>query len=138
MDTSKNYIRMCQQAEEIQTQWKPSEGDWCLYKAFVPKPYIGVLSDLSLEVVLIYKEEARLNDYTWLPRQDQLQEMIFSHKECTLPSAMIKDPIKGICRFIDKSCIGRFDSMEQLWLAFVMNENYRKIWNGYKWENING
>ena len=27
----------------------------------------------------------------------------------------------------------RLNSMEQLWLAFVMKEKYNKIWNGEKW-----
>jgi hypothetical protein len=26
-------------------------------------------------------------------------------------------------------------SMEQLWLAFTMRENFQKIWNGEEWEN---
>ena len=27
-----------------------------------------------------------------------------------------------------------FDSMEQLWLAFVMKKKYGKVWNGEEWE----
>ena len=28
-------------------------------------------------------------------------------------------------------------SMEQLWLAFVMKENYNKVWSGNDWIKIN-
>lgn len=30
----------------------------------------------------------------------------------------------------------RFDSYEQLWLAFVMKEKYNKVWDGEKWQTI--
>jgi len=29
-----------------------------------------------------------------------------------------------------------FTSMEQLWLAFVMNEKYNKVWNGKDWMKV--
>lgn len=70
--------------------------------------------------------------WVWLPRQDQLQEMVgnkgktFTHihdfeygvntPEYSLVPALI------------------FLSMEQLWLAFVMKELYQKRWSGSEWK----
>ena len=60
--------------------------------------------------------------------QDQLQEMVKS------------DPyfawnyIGMLGRFADKNIIYTcgFDSMEQLWLAFVMKEKFQKLWDEEK------
>lgn len=63
----------------------------------------------------------------WLPRQDQLQEMVE------------KEDIGGLVwRFtqwwnvqrVGKSCRLSF---EQLWLAYVMKEKYNKVWNDKEW-----
>ncbi len=68
---------------------------------------------------------------TWLPRQDQIQEMI----DIEFPYACI---INQFYPFIKKLtmlkhyCIQEY-SMEQLWLAFYMDVRHKKIWNGEKW-----
>ncbi len=35
--------------------------------------------------------------------------------------------VEGTCLF------DLFDSMEQLWLAWLMSNNYRKVWDGKNW-----
>ncbi len=93
----------------------------------------------------IRKDESRYSyddaPLIWLPRQDQLQEMV------------INNPFKGLLNmhfffadfFYDETMeeVGcgsqpiepqKFTSMEQLWLAFVMKEKYNKAWNGKEWE----
>ncbi len=72
-----------------------------------------------------------LNNGTWLPRQDQLQEMV-------------GEPLWQLnFRFIDwlrdKPYDGHinhshldFKSMEQLWLAFYMSEKHSRVWED-KW-----
>ena len=70
--------------------------------------------------------------YVWLPRQDQLQEMV---KQKTLLMSL-----KHFCdwsllqdeEFFKTQC-DKVTSMEQLWLAFVMKEKYNKTWNGKEW-----
>lgn len=83
--------------------------------------------------------------YIWLPRQDQLQKAWIKEYE--------KHPSKlgwfgefyefvGSYYWIDNEIYlsdkglnadEYFASMEQLWLAFVMKEVYRKSWNGGEW-----
>jgi len=35
---------------------------------------------------------------------------------------------------LGKNYTAIFNSMEQLWLAFVMKEKFDKVWNGEDWE----
>ena len=129
MDTSKEFILMCEKAVEIQ--------------ALAPDPVtqeeeIGCTSFFYLSIedtVQILKwdndeDHFIVGDYwdddsnsVWLPRQDQLQEMVihFGHKH----------QLSGICIGLsiladEQQLNGR--SFEQLWLAFVMKELYSKRW----------
>ncbi len=66
---------------------------------------------------------------TWLPRQDQLQEMVdwtwiiqlhHLYKDCN----------------DNPQYWGQFASWEQLWLAFVMKEKFSKVWAGKEWKDV--
>jgi len=124
MDKIEKYIKMCKKAIKIRKEWKPCFGD--LAYELTTKSVVQI----SGHAVHAFKENPfRMADYIWLPRQDQLQEMI-SKESIYL--------------------IGRFHSwfysyphsggsekplnatLEQLWLAFVMHEKYGKVWNEEK------
>ena len=118
MDTSKEYIKMCRKAEEIQEIWDKispiyNEKDFMIWdRLLTPK---------------------RL---TWLPRQDQLQEMMLDEKEPDLDfwywnEIMGEWANDGFPILYYKIKIA---SMEQLWLAFVMKEKYNKVWDGELWK----
>ncbi len=121
MDTSETYIKMCEKAEEIQE---------CYDMAKYPYPNL-----------FWYNNELHfLNNLKvgiWLPRQDQLQEMI--GKTYPEPYFMLTDWIieneSKIDENMNNPCFANTESMEQLWLAFVMKEKYNKIWNGEDWIN---
>lgn len=81
---------------------------------------------------------------TWIPRQDQLQEMIISFRNDKFTRearVTVHDlfyhftyreyPWKGRGGFHPTNI---FDSQEQLWLAFVMYELHSKIWDGNVWK----
>ena len=71
----------------------------------------------------------RFEKLIWLPRQDQLQEM-FNRTTWHLEQSFHYF-------FLERSKIkGNSDkrTMEQLWLAFVMDEKFNKIWNKDKWD----
>jgi len=77
-------------------------------------------------------------NYIWLPRQDQLQQMVdnkagreYHFKFNPNNKIMVW---KG--ETSDWICSG--DSMEQLWLAFCMAEIYNKSWDGKEWRLIDG
>ncbi len=134
MDTFKTYVKMCEKAEKIQEGWNPREGDFFErsevelqwnetegYNARVEIRQVRCFSkDLSIPGTLIPEP-------VWLPRQDQLQDMIN------------KDPFKlhaGFDSFIfdSKGSMDWAQSMEQLWLAYTMKEKFNKVWNGEEWD----
>jgi len=110
MDTSETYIAMAD-CDEIQN--KDMGG---LYKMETPWKDILCYSD---------GEKANTRDI-WLPRQDQIQEMMrdkFSTREL-VPAT------ERLHKFAKKYWLHSF---EQLWLAFFMHEKHSKIWSEGKW-----
>ena len=136
MDTSETFIKMCEKAEEIQSQ-KPSQFDWLTSVFFgrtwmLPKgePHLFACSDLTLLTP----------ETIWLPRQDQLQEMM--GEEWDTPAGMFINGIPGIASDDeyynaqddkDRKYYLTFQSWEQLWLAFVQKELHKKVWDGEEW-----
>ena len=120
MDTSKTYIKMCEKAEEIQ---------FILHKCIPEGTYWVRHHKDGAEAGITGYNFKIPSDTIILPRQDQLQEMIFDKREITIPTAMVRllnDWWKG-------NTTGHITSMEQLWLAFVMKEKYNKVWDGEQW-----
>ena len=67
----------------------------------------------------------------WLPRQDQLQEMlrweIEGQKDILL--------ITAFYNFANNdNSLGKNPTWEQLWLAFCMSEKFNLKWTGSEWE----
>ena len=94
MDTSKEYIKMCD-CPEIQSQTHFYEH--------------GLRGNF-------------FNGNVWLPRQDQIQEMIGDFDKVL--------PMLPQLERLDKACGEQFTSMEQLWLAFYMSKKHKKTWKG--------
>ena len=117
MDTTPKYIKMCS-CPEIQGLWKPRWGDFV---------YDNDGAVFPIATVRIDKDEC-----TWLPRQDQLQEMVFDEtvgmqsRCCAIYEFSIS--IDGYVFTLDDG------SLEQLWLAFVMKEKFNKVWDDKKEE----
>jgi len=124
MDTSEQYIKMCEKAVEIQglrTVGKHYKlGDYYFWEDHINLAY-GNGETVGIEY--------RYADETWLPRQDQLQEMIIDKFKNTGFSAIESLVFKFYKSFEADTEM----SMEQLWLAFVMKEKYNKSWNGEGW-----
>jgi len=144
MDFSEKYIKMCQKAEEIQIEWKPKVGDWVIdvwnrerplvICAVRDNPDYFYLSDqFASDKENIYQNH--ISKLYWLPRQDQLQEML----NLKVIKYGLLNKIDNILYKVykDKYISGfAFDSFEQLWLAFVMYKKYGKIWDNKKEEWI--
>ena len=129
MDFSKQYIKMCKEAKEIQeiyqNTFKKEDNEvnnilegWYVYD--------------GKNVILLHNNEFFISDlkdelkkYIWLPRQDQLQAIITTNKYFRFSL------IELFYHFANKN-ISKFTSMEQLWLAYVMYIKYKKIWNNEK------
>lgn len=131
MDTSETYIKQCEKAEEIQAQWKAAMGDWFAYwfdnAEFTDTPHWAILVIQRFPRFANREGGIRI----WLPRQDQLQEIV----------ASIESPARVVwcvgCWCNHNKYAESFTSMEQLWLAFVMWEKHGKKWDGEKWQ-LNG
>ena len=152
MDTSETYIKMCEKAEEIQSQRirnpQPNGSqslniydDWegCYYavKSEIHKDLGGGINyDIYLYThrpAAEFFDEGWMGDAIWLPRQDQLQEMVDlggGAKELALFFGWFCSPKES---FHQTVYVAKFKTMEQLWLAFVMKEKYNKIWDGEGW-----
>ena len=137
MDTSKEYIKMCEKAEEIQHN-KLKIGDFgvipnAVYEYFkVPSVIIRIEEDVEFDRVWLNVPDENYvsaDSIIFLPRQDQLQEMWeYSH-------SALRSLQKFACELHNNyNYYDKFISMEQLWLVFVMKEKYNKIWNGEEWK----
>ena len=116
MDTTETYVKMAD-CPEIQ---EPER--WLLFK---PRKLDCIVWS-GADVFFDGKDKL-----IWLPRQDQLQEMILANSPYYHKLRMLYESwIKGLG--FEKN----FTSMEQLWLAFVMKEKYSKQWNGTNWGMI--
>ena len=161
MDTSKEYIKMCEKAVEIQALCQYREGDWYVDKkgvvgaieADLEDGYCGDHWQTREGLVAEYNEWGE----RWLPRQDQLQEMVdWSSEDANgfvIPNLIsreyrfcmwIQHEIKthipegfyGQAVSITSGADGMnraYTSFEQLWMAFVMKEKFGKIWDGGDW-----
>ena len=112
MDTSEKYIKMCDcpeiQKDHTLKRWEAT-GD----------PY-----DVTAQT---YNSDRFYTGDIWLPRQDPLQEMVRGDGD------LVMDFMQDFMEFATHTH-HTLDSMEQLWLAFVMKEKYNKTWNGEEWE----
>jgi hypothetical protein len=151
MDTSETYIKMCEKATEIQKAWNPNLHDFVFdianNKNVWGRRSIRVITFVSDDWFHVggYQDKSTKKYYIGLPRQDQLQGMleekdilglIFGFKDfCDPTDSLGTMPHPVSVRYAEKEekYIKQFTSMEQLWLAFVMKNNYKKVWNGVNW-----
>ena len=133
MDTSKQYIEMCD-CPEIQPEGRSLEdGDYFVRVGIAPMKG-------QYEVKVYHKHDFQYPEVTcyrivWLPRQDQWQEMSglnvwqwgFKFSEWLYD---LDDD--GDCDFHVRHIHEDLRSHEQLAAGFVMEEKCDKVWNG-KW-----
>src|SRR5665647_1133095 len=131
MDTSEKYIKMCETAKEIQCQWSYENGDF-------------ILDPVDDEVkTWFWYTPKEYGDITWLPRQDQLQEICIEFFIINLKISRHE----AFLRFLEwyagclrqtsedglKNEYGFIDSGEELLLDNAMVMLHGKKWNGENW-----
>ncbi len=115
MDTSPEYIKLCEKAGEIQALrpqfitpnnfWEVKRGHW---KKDGPPPI-------------------------WLPRLDQLLEMAFHNNS---PQCILTE-LEWFCKDAEYGAGFTIDgTVEQLTLAYLMKFSHNKTWNGEDWERV--
>ena len=144
-----DYIKQCEQAEEIQKAWSPAVGD--VFAHIWPDGSRPVETNPVIEgdewdvdgkpkvprvpclVPWAITWNDRLKSFVWLPTQVQLQKML------PLEARSYLGPIRDFA--FEQSVAMQdirlnvyvFTTMESLWLAFVMFELHQKRWNGSEW-----
>lgn len=131
MDASKQYILMCQKAEEIQELRLPrqewSEGDY----------YFDKFSGIQIAHNPDWGPGERIECETFIPRQDQLIDMLEEKNFCL--DKMIKEFLNFVISlqnsFNNSNSYYKFmiSSIEPLLLMFVMKTLYNKFWSGQEW-----
>ena len=129
MDKSETYIKMAGKAEEIQNKWKPE-----IYDSYVERSNIRIIPDISTRIHLNNRFKFDVV-YMWLPRQDQLQELLnYSIAPLGITWKFFWSVYGDAEDDKNREYWSVFNSMEQLWLAFVMKEKFNKIWTGKEWK----
>ena len=136
MDTSRSYVKMCRNAQELQTSWIPEKGDWW---------HIGAKDNYAQIDDIIINGEKKWTDgeknyylpydidlygIIWLPRQDQLQKMSGFMIEGKNISKHINSIINDFCEHYNTEENLTF---EKMWLMYYMAKNYKKIWKEGRW-----
>jgi hypothetical protein len=140
MDTSQEYIDMCEKATEIQNLFQALEGDWYLCRCTDIKGYphgygLTILScgDPDIKSELLIKSPTDV----WLPRQDQLQNLRVKTEEGAnfqdRTWSLLGDLINFMNEYETEENI--YWSFEQWWLSFIMKTRFNKIWIGNDWKN---
>ena len=143
MDTSKEYIEMCEKGFDDLILLVQVVGSGTIFKRSDKDDLYIVIAEYEID----YAEKLYSYDYVNIKtgvrfsgymledgfviwHQDQLQEMIWQGLD------EYEYWIKKLYDFIlDLPFI--LMSMEQLWLAFVMKEKYNKVWDRKDWVSIN-
>lgn len=156
MDISPKYIRMCSKAKELQEFafirrenlrpsfiWDEILKCVCIYMWF-PKTLrekcglIGESHIVSIErknEKFVYVTEETMGKVIWLPRQDQLHDIIMD-KNGNLEWYRVFDAFNNW--YIERCNVTIDKSFEQAWLCFVMETQYNKWWNGENWTPFMG
>ena len=162
MDTSETYIKMCEKAVEIQPHFEEDDSvggtfiggnllchhqsNWEREHSKIPSGVFYIIEESYTDTCPTCSNEEDKNKVIktiWLPRQDDLQEMVresgyagFNGLKYFVKWLQNSDGEKyPYFRLQDNEEFEPFNSMEQLWLAFVMKKKYNKVWANNEWRN---
>jgi len=126
MDKTLVYAEMCSEANEdlhtLERSEKWEAGDfYCV--TISSGPIVLVLGDAEDEPYEMYHP-------IWMLRQDQLQDIMLPDEAVSID---IMQLLEKFFDWLNETDNRGKRSMEQLWLAFVMNKKFNKDWNGEKW-----
>ena len=122
MDKTLEYVQMCKGAQEIQDAWDKYNahvGDMCARLrpnggGYAPMVFVRTSHEWTI----------------WLPRQDQLQDMVIDAYRTGWQDSIILGLMEEVVAWGKQL---PYASMEQCWLCFVMHVKYAKVWTGAEW-----
>ncbi len=131
MDTSETYIKMSEKSP-LQEDKILEDGDyittWPQFRADGAASIISKFAPLGKNIGKRIKEVSPL--WICLFRQDQLQAMVSDDIYQLLKDFSDWRLDSRISRYTSAD---KYNSMEQLWHAFVVQEKYGKVWDGGDW-----
>ena len=131
---------MCKTSKEIQTQWIQTPGDF--YVGFCGNVLCWTFNNTkSTKIKHGFKVEnnvplVRIEKLFWLPRLNQLVEIAQSKNNAFSNISYdflewIKEPYNN--ENISSEMV--FNSLEQMWLAYIMKKKFSKKWENEAWVN---
>lgn len=133
MDDSNEYVKMCELAEEIQ-RLRTIRDEYIAGDIFFRFGSIDMAQDYSSNDE--YAGDGYLDQTTvresydiWLPRQDQLNNLIKGEESLGFLLDLISEQIK---KKRGESNFTYYESMEQFLLSLLMENDYNK-----KWDKVN-
>lgn len=128
MDTSNEYVNMCQKAKAIQENWQPTDWDYMyIFEFDMVDVIVGTETDEGLYSYEASHVVAKKDEFVWLPRQDQLQDILTPGEQLNIWWLIMA--IDGKMKSAGYESI----SWEMIWLAYVMEAKYKCDWQGDKW-----
>ena len=141
MDRTPEYIRMCDAAGEIQQQWQKEYGDFYATEndrisCWLPDK--DAHRDVRKGFAVCRRGDLiQLQKFTWLPKQSQLIEM------AQVPGRRYESVTLDFFNWTKVTYDAKarlpgdiFGSLEQVWLAYVMQKKFVKKWDGSRWVSI--
>ncbi len=109
--------------------------------------YMIVCAERHDELIPVYpaSNDPYSESAIWLPRQDQIQEMILASTndfDTSIRQITLVCNFAYFCGARNEDAEGRSNvsirkcSLEVLWLSFYMYLTYKKSWGGKEWENF--
>ncbi len=147
----KTYIKMsdCPEIQELRSKGKWKAWDYIYAAGYNPdhpkRKEVLVVSGYETDSGFygpmagnnMYPDDERVpSDAIWLPHQDQLQKMLgypLWRLNWDFASWLFDTDNEGQCDFHVRHEHLEFISMEQLWLAFYMDQKHNKVWSEDKW-----
>ena len=140
MDTSPRYQGLCAKAEDVQSLWSPRHGDFFLGEKGRVECWVHTVHSQrrvkqGFGISRLDEKVVCLTPYTWLPRLDQLMEM------AQVRGRRFESVSQEFFTWNTRAYAGGarlprevFTTLEQVWLAFVMQNRFDKIWTGSAWK----
>jgi hypothetical protein len=143
------YILMCKEAKEIQNKWKPKEGDFVTYwqefaNRIVPSSF-EFLRKNNCGIIVEKEGHPIINciNVVWLPRQEDLQKIYMENQDCNMEymTLRLRDWLHDKWLHYNSALNDILPDEDQfyildwntLWLCFVMETVYGKVWDGKTW-----
>jgi len=126
MDITQTYIKMCEKAYPDISDVETINIDF----GYIPRLWAIKNSPHKAKQYNLFAQKAKPEgDFFQVYFQDQLQEMLVDKPAYSTPYGQLV----GIDKFMAEKAFS-WESMEQLWLAFVLHEKYHKKLDGEKWK----